>query len=122
MEITSPRYMTVQGQPILELTIDGTPHRFDAEQKPVLVRHGLVALEGHTSTLPDGTELPGVVDAPELFRWVTAFGLRCYDGSFTEGEASDEISPADVDALGQRLSDFAMDDSPPWSDVAAALR
>ena len=114
--------MTVQGQPILELTIDGTPHRFDAEQKPVLVRHGLVALEGHTSTLPDGTELPGVVDAPELFRWVTAFGLRCYDGSFTEGEASDEISPADVDALGQRLSDFAIDDSPPWSDVAAALR
>ena len=122
MEITSPRYMTVQGQPILELTIDGTPHRFDAEQKPVLVRHGLVALEGHTATLPDGTQLPGVVDSPELFRWVTAFGLRCYDGSFIEGEASDEISPADVDALGQRLKSFAMDNSPPWSEVAAALR
>lgn len=105
---------------MLRLTIDGAVQTFDAEQKPTLVRHGLTYLSGHRATLPDGTTVEASAH-PDLFRFVTAFGLRCYNGTFQIGVADDVISRDDAIALGKRLELFAMAGSPPWADIVNSL-
>lgn len=124
MNISNPRYTSVQGYPILELDIDNKPHRISWEQKPTLVRHGMVAIGGKdvSSTLPDGRVLTGVSDDPQLFRLATAFGLSCYHNRLKEGPASEDVDPEELAALGQRLADFAFPESPSWEAIAERMQ
>jgi len=115
-------WIAIDGYPLLQMTVDGVEHLFGWEQKPTLVRHGLVAIDDskYKASIP-GQEFEGVSDDSALFRWVTAFGSACYNATFEEGLASDKIDPRDLDALGKRLAEFARPGSPAWSEIVARL-
>lgn len=122
MRLTNAQYLYAENYPILLVTIDGVPCRFLAEDKPTLVRHGIVSVPGLNST----AEIPGktikhATDNPRLFRLVLAFGLNCYYDRFEEGPATDELDLAELEELGQRLAPFEREGSPPWATVVAGF-
>jgi len=123
MEITNPINIRLNGQPCLQVTIDGVD-RIVGDLKATFIRHGVVPIgdENYSASLP-GQVLKGVSDDPRLFRLAVVFGESLYRNTFQEGPASDQVSDQTIKDLGDRLaavSDWA--DCPPWSDIVARLR
>ena len=124
MNISNPRYIRVQGYPVLELEVNGQTKRILAEQKATLVRHGLVAIGDDVTPgveLPNGRRLESSTDDPEIFRLATSFGLDCRYGRFDESSANGDIDPEEFRQLGERLERFGMNGSPSWEAIGRRI-
>jgi len=122
MEITNPINIRLNGQPCLQVTIDGVD-RIVGDLKATFIRHGVVYIgdENYSASLP-GQVLEGASDDPRLFRLAVVFGESLYRNTFQEGPASDQVSDQTIKDLGDRLA--AISDwpgSPPWSEIVARL-
>jgi hypothetical protein len=122
MELSNAEYLYSDNYPLLSVEIDGAPFLIHAEQKPTLIRHGIVAVPGleATANIP-GKTIPHATDNPYLFRLAIAFILDCYHGRLEEGPANDDLDLAEVEELGQRLAPFAREGSPSWATVVAGF-
>lgn len=122
MQIENPQYVLDQGYPILEVEIDGRTYLIDSEQKPTLVRHGIVAVPCSAFTARLGLlTIPGATDDPRLFRLALAFGLEVRSGRFKPGPATDALEAEEVRALGDLLAPFGREDCPTWEQVIRKL-
>lgn len=124
MNLENPRYIRVQGYPVLELELDGKTCRFHTEVKPTLLRHGFISVGFSMPfgvSLPNGTKLSSCTDDPQLVRLVIAFGLSANNGLFQEGPALTEINPIEFQELGERLEMFGMEGSPTWDEIRQRL-
>ncbi len=73
MNIENARYRSNQGYPLLDVVLDGKAYAISPEQKPTLVRHGLVSIPGVPFSADlQGQALAGVTGDPYPFRLVTA--------------------------------------------------
>jgi hypothetical protein len=122
MNISNARYTLDQGYPLLTVDVDGDEVIISSEQKPTLLRHGLVAVDGgRFSAEFGGRMVQGVTDSPYLLKLAIAFGLDCYYGRFQVGSAHQNINLAELLDLGNRLAPAAGADSPSWLSVVSRL-
>ncbi len=116
MKIENPRVVYNEGRADLLVDLDGVESRLTGEAKPTLVRHGIVPVESreyrkYTAKLPDGYELSGCSDDPELFRlWVKFLLDETYDREFKAGP----IDTTEAMRLDVRLKGAAIPGAKPF--------
>jgi len=121
MKLTSLKYHRNHGgYSELKLNIDGTPRVILAEQKPTLIRHGIVSVlpctKGEKATLPDGGTVPYCIADTKLFRYVVAFLLDVRAGRFEPGQTPDPstIKTPELIELAIDIEPTAMKNSKPF--------
>lgn len=97
MIVTNPRYISVQGYPVLYLEIDGRPYRIPPDGRKLLA-HGAVAVPGldHRFIVPanpdDGrlapTEFDEATNDPEVVRLAMNFFNTLDAGKFEPGRVT----------------------------------
>lgn len=121
MKIKKPIYATDHGgYPFLSIEIDGVPRKIYSEQKPTLIRHGVVSVlpstDGEKATLPDGSTVPFCIRDAELFRYVVAFILDLRADRFETGQVPDPdtIETQELAKLEIDIEPCAMKNSKPF--------
>jgi hypothetical protein len=123
MEISKPRYISVDRYPCLEVFLDGHQNIISAEIKPTVLRHGFIPVEEENVTA--GAIVSGVTlqanNDPRLFGLFVGFVLECYHGRFKVGDPVSGIDPAELADLGDRLEPFTSNSAPAWEELTKNL-
>ena len=94
-KITNEKIVIHDGYPLLEVTLDGKIARIKAEQKPTLVKKGIIfigtSFRGRTEVQFEERTLNGFSDDPNLFALYQRF-LKANRGNNYNGFEADQIA------------------------------